>query len=77
MEIRLKRAFLLIVMLALVSAWGMLDARAEAIPGGSLEPSHVEKWAAPMVIPPAMPRTDKINEDMGKNIDYCGVPAWG
>ncbi len=44
-----------------------------AIPGGSLDPALVTKYDTPMLIPPVMPRTDKIKQSMGKNADYYEI----
>jgi hypothetical protein len=35
-------------------------AQAAPLPGGSLDPTTIAKYAAPLVIPPAMPRTDQL-----------------
>jgi len=43
------------------------NALADAIPGGSLDPTTVPKWVTPLVIPPAMPRQAAIQND---SIDY-------
>jgi FtsP/CotA-like multicopper oxidase with cupredoxin domain len=43
------------------------------IPGGSLDPTTVSKYQAPMVIPPAMPRSGKIAKQAAKNIDYYEI----
>jgi FtsP/CotA-like multicopper oxidase with cupredoxin domain len=48
-------------------------ARAEAISGGSLDPTSVTKFAMPLLIPPAMPRARKIKSKKGKNIDYYEI----
>jgi len=40
---------------------------AAAIPGGTLDPTTVDKYVAPLVIPPAMPRTASIKNN---SIDY-------
>ena len=54
---------------------GLLPAQSSnaQIPGGSLDPADVTKYAAPLIIPPAMPRTDKITAQGGKNIDYYEI----
>jgi bilirubin oxidase len=44
-----------------------------AIPGGTLDPAAISKYATPLIIPPAMPRTSKINVKGGKNIDYYEI----
>ncbi len=44
-----------------------------AIPGGTLDPTLLPKYASPMVIPPAMPRSTKIKQRKGKNIDYYEI----
>ena len=38
-----------------------------------LDPESITKYAAPLVIPPAMPRTGKINVMGGKNIEYYEI----
>ena len=43
------------------------------LPGGSLDPIYISKYAMPLVIPPAMPRTTKIVQTGGKNIDYYEI----
>ncbi len=47
--------------------------RSEPLPGGSLAPSDVPKYVAPLVIPPAMPRTTKITQPMAANTDYYEI----
>jgi FtsP/CotA-like multicopper oxidase with cupredoxin domain len=51
----------------------MKRAWAEPLPGGSLDPETIPKYVTPLVIPPAMPRTTKIVQRMGKNIDYYEI----
>jgi FtsP/CotA-like multicopper oxidase with cupredoxin domain len=41
--------------------------------GSGLDHASILKYAAPMVIPPAMPRTRKIRTRGGKNIDYYEI----
>lgn len=48
-------------------------AHAEAIPGGTLNPALLPKYVTPLVIPPAMPRTAKLPQRMGKNTDYYEI----
>ena len=48
-------------------------ASAEAVEGGTLDPTTIPKYAAPLVIPPAMPRTSKLAIQGGKNIDYYEI----
>jgi FtsP/CotA-like multicopper oxidase with cupredoxin domain len=43
------------------------------LPGGTLDPSSIPKYQAPLVIPPAMPRTAKIPRHGGKSIDYYEI----
>jgi FtsP/CotA-like multicopper oxidase with cupredoxin domain len=44
-----------------------------ALPGGSLVPTTIGKYVAPLVIPPAMPRDGKVKIKGGKNIDYYEI----
>ena len=48
-------------------------AYAEAIPGGTLNPALLPKYVTPLVIPPAMPRTSKLVQRMGRPIDYYEI----
>jgi FtsP/CotA-like multicopper oxidase with cupredoxin domain len=54
-------------------SWTSPQAAAEPLPGGTLSPLDVPKYQAPLVIPPAMPRTKKINVKGGKNIEYFEI----
>jgi spore coat protein A, manganese oxidase len=47
--------------------------RAMAFSQPSLEPLSIPKYATPLVIPPAMPRTRKLTVRGGKNIDYYEI----
>jgi FtsP/CotA-like multicopper oxidase with cupredoxin domain len=38
-----------------------------------LDPTTIDKYVDPLVVPPAMPRTGKINVKGGKNIDYYEI----
>jgi len=46
---------------------------AQAIPGGSLDPLSVSKYATPLLIPPVMPKTGTITLEGGKNADYYEI----
>src|SRR5881628_3790831 len=48
-------------------------AAAQALPGGTLDPNLIPKYVTPLVIPPAMPRTSKLVQKMGRPIDYYEV----
>jgi spore coat protein A, manganese oxidase len=43
---------------------------ADALPGGTLDPTTIPKYTSPLVIPPAMPRTGMLN---GGAIDYYEI----
>ena len=43
------------------------------IPGGTLDPSEVTKFATPMLVPPVMPRAGTITSRGGKPIDYYEI----
>jgi len=42
---------------------------ADAIPGGTLDPSLLDKFVTPMLIPPVMPKAGTIKLKGGKNVD--------
>jgi spore coat protein A, manganese oxidase len=52
--------------------FGIKQAYAQ-IPGGTLDPQAVPKFATPMLIPPVMPRAGTIVQTGGKNIDYYEI----
>jgi len=43
------------------------------IPGGTLDPSSVQKYVTPLLIPPVMPTAGTIKQQGGKNIDYYEI----
>jgi len=56
------------------AAQGRYALRAQAqIPGGTLDPLSVPKYQIPMLIPPAMPRAGKVQQNMAKNVDYYEI----
>jgi hypothetical protein len=44
-----------------------------AIPGGTLDPLSVPKYATPLLIPPVMPRADTLVLPGGKPADYYEI----
>ncbi|MBK9711664.1 MAG: multicopper oxidase domain-containing protein [Kouleothrix sp.] len=52
---------------------GVKRAYALPIPGGTIEPTSVGKFATPLLIPPAMPRAGKLTAKGGKNVDYYEI----
>ena len=55
----------------LFTKFGVIRRAFPAILGGSLDPTTIPKYAMPLVIPPAMPRTMK--EGIPGNIDYYEI----
>ncbi len=53
--------------------WGSRRAYAQPIPGGNLNPLTVPKYQMPLIIPPAMPRTDQIKVKDGGQADYYEI----
>ncbi len=45
----------------------------QAVPGGTLDPTPISKFAQPLIIPPAMPRTSKLPTAGRKAIDYYEI----
>jgi spore coat protein A len=43
------------------------------IPGGTLDPANVTKYATPLLIPPVMPRAGTVKTMGGKNADYYEI----
>jgi len=59
---------------AMFLPWGTIVRHARAaIPGGTLDPRTIPKHVTPLVVPPAMPRTRRIRQRGGKNIDYYDI----
>jgi len=56
-----------------VNRFGLREAIAAAIPGGSLDPSLVPKFTVPLLIPPVMPRAGTLRLTSGKNADYYEI----
>jgi len=52
---------------------GLRRAIAEAIPGGTLDPLAIPKFATPLLIPPVMPRAGTILQRGGRLIDYYEI----
>ncbi len=44
-----------------------------AIPGGTLDPLAVPKYATPLLIPPVMPKAGVIKQKVGKSVDYYEI----
>ena len=61
-----------VMLLALCSAVAA-SATSGPVPGGSLDPASIPKYKEPLVIPPAMPRSDVISEPYGRQIDYYEI----
>jgi spore coat protein A len=58
---------------AVAVPWRMpASAAAAALPGGSLDPTTIPKYVAPLVIPPAMPRVTTLQ---GGSVDYYVIAA--
>jgi spore coat protein A, manganese oxidase len=51
------------------SGWAV----AAPVPGGTLDPASIPKYATPLVIPPAMPRTSTLTRPGGKPVDYYEI----
>ena len=52
---------------------GLTKAIAQSIPGGSLDPGLITKYATPLLIPPVMPKAGIIPLKGGKNADYYEI----
>jgi bilirubin oxidase len=59
------------MVLAIVLVAG--QAAAAPLPGGSLDPAGIPKYQEPLVIPPAMPRSDVIVAPYGQQVDYYEI----
>ena len=69
----MKRIAISVLLCFLAIALAMTPAFAEPLPGGTLDPTAVDKFVEPLIIPPAIPRSDKIGRKAGKNIDYYEI----
>jgi bilirubin oxidase len=57
-----------LLLIALAAILGAPTALAEALPGGSLDPTMIPKYVEPLIIPPEMPFEEIIVQPGGKNI---------
>ena len=55
-----------------VNNFGVLNPIAQ-IPGGTLDPSAIPKFATSLLIPPVMPKAGTIVQRGGKNVDYYEI----
>lgn len=46
---------------------------AAAIPGGTLDPAAIPKYATPLLVPPVMPKAGTVRLKGGKNADYYEI----
>jgi FtsP/CotA-like multicopper oxidase with cupredoxin domain len=53
--------------------FGVKQAYAANIPGGTLDPGAVNKFVTPLLVPPVMPMSGRITQTGGKNIDYYEI----
>jgi FtsP/CotA-like multicopper oxidase with cupredoxin domain len=72
-----RRAFLKLTVRSagsfLILRLGGGRAFAMPIPGGTLDPLAVPKYATPLLIPPVMPRAGTITQRGGKQVDYYEI----
>jgi len=69
-----SRAVRLVGVVALATGLLAVPTANAQVPGGSLDPTSFDKYVAPLIIPPAMPRTDVINGGPGqKKINYYEI----
>jgi FtsP/CotA-like multicopper oxidase with cupredoxin domain len=57
----------------LLAPFGTGEAFALPLPGGSIDPLSIPKFAEPLIIPPAMPRTSRLRLGFGNNADYYEI----
>ena len=57
----------------ILPGWMAKYAHAMPIPGGTLDPATVTKYATPMLIPPVMPKAGSLQLPGGKNADYYEI----
>jgi spore coat protein A len=53
--------------------FGVRQAYAEGIPGGTLDPGAVNKFVTPLLVPPVMPMSGRLVQQGGKNVDYYEI----
>jgi len=66
------RVLLSILTLAILGVL-TVPAQGAALPGGSLDPSAINKYQAPLIIPPAMPKSSNISSRDAKLRDYYEI----
>jgi len=53
--------------------FGVKQAYAASIPGGTLDPAAVSKFVTPLLVPPVMPVSARLTQQGGKNVDYYEI----
>ena len=56
-----------------VGRGGLRRAIAEALAGGTLDPTSIDKFVTPLLVPPVMPKADRVRLQSGKNVDYYEI----
>jgi len=59
--------------LALLLAWPATPTGADALPGGTLDPTSVPKYVAPLVVPPEMPPAGVLPAQGGPKVTYYEI----
>lgn len=62
-----------VVFLSLALVFSAGPILADALPGGTLDPTYIPKYETPLVIPPAMPMTGTVKVKGGKNVEYYEI----
>jgi len=57
----------------LIARFGGGRVLALPLPGGTLDPTTIPKYATPLLVPPVMPKSGRINLKGGKNADYYEI----
>jgi len=57
----------------LIARFGADRVFALPLPGGTLDPLSIPKYATPLLIPPVMPRAGRIRQKKGPKIDYYEI----
>ncbi len=73
MEAKMGSVTRALILICIVAGLCPAESPLAAIPGGTLDPMSIPKYQDPLIIPPAMPRTNQLTDSDGALVDYYEI----